>query len=350
MSTKSSKDIMVLLTFFHIFILISVTTAEVINLTKCCEDGKVYDTYSGVCQDWVVDDLEKMGRSYPIDPAVLNLDYDSLDDDYHNQISSGNFTITSDGLPNCSYGTESTFLVNPENDHEFGSFFIDPDVGVVIDSQAAREYHNFCVDRGFRIRGANFKWMGTVAVVCQEKPEIACQYRPCIRACCKPPLVYDIRLRICREPYGNDERIIFKPNLRLKDDMTKSIDPTELGALFLQGFPQCSLGAHLYNLTSDQDGDLIILDTGELQIKSGLYNYENYCIKHVEEVIDPEVGSLRYFPQAVVCAQEDVYGQGYLWWVNVIDFKVHNSLYLRNTFPSLPGRHWNSKFGIRHSI
>ena len=233
-----------------------------------------------------------------------------------------NFTLLTakPRLPNCSYGTEIAFLLNPDNDAEYGSFFTDPhDGGIVVDIQRAREYREFCIDRGFQTMGDNFRWMGTVAVVCQDNLEIACRIKPCIRSCCKPPTVYDLELNICREPYGFDDRIVFNPKIRSGDE---TIDPFDAGALFLDGFPKCKLGSHLYNLTVDQDGELVILETGELQLKSGLFDHQSYCIKYVES--REENGKLDYFNQAVVCAQEDVRSTGYLWWQDKIDYKVCN--------------------------
>ena len=44
------------------------------------------------------------------------------------------------------------------------------------------EYNEYCLDRAFMSSG---KYLGTVAVVKQVKPEIECRSRPCLRACCR---------------------------------------------------------------------------------------------------------------------------------------------------------------------
>ena len=44
------------------------------------------------------------------------------------------------------------------------------------------EYNEYCLDIAFSSIG---KYLGTVAVVKQIKPEIECRSRPCLRSCCK---------------------------------------------------------------------------------------------------------------------------------------------------------------------
>ena len=247
-----------------------------LNLTKCCPDHQAFDTFNRRCFDWAPhDDLTT--DDYPIDPAVTDYYYDDAEE----QSEATQYKFVRTELLECNQTTSFQHVViNHEHRVGLGSFYYDTYGDLLVDSDTTREHKEFCLDRAFR--GRNY--IGTAAIVCQEREEVACARTACIRSCCKPPDIYDLRHRICREPDEYSMASVFKPMLTSRETGYLTEPPAD--TLFLYGSPTCSIGAFIFNLTKDT---LVIQDNGNLVLGSGrILNHTEYCVNHVEEKTEGE--------------------------------------------------------------
>ena len=281
-NTRAMKYIQNNIPHFHkyLFILcICSIDAKNVDLTKCCNEGQVYDVDTKSCVKWEVLNLADAEHKNPIEPALAYVDYDSSVNSHHS------YTFTTAGMTKCIGGSERQLALNEISTGD-DLFQIDAEHNELVtfgDGVHLEQHKHYCIERGFR----NKQFLGTLAIFCHTPHHIACRRKTCLRSCCDPNMLFDLASQRCTEPDQNiSKRLLYTPTIYDKKS-GKPLDPrNQLDVLTLFEVPQCmKLNGpyHSYNYTDD---NLIIYTTGEIKIGTQLFNQSQYCLVQIKDGIN----------------------------------------------------------------
>ena len=292
--------------------------ATILELTKCCEKGEVYDTDSHQCTKIQEDAMQFKLYDYFMDLVLYMVVLD--DGNLLSETALPNeYNITKIGRPNCIPGQAHEHILfnivdelgEPGNEE----FLIDYPHQELFETRQYKHHSDYCVDVSYRYG----RYWGISALFCKEELNVTCQNKKCIRFCCPPSYVYNDKYPDHCQP-SQDFEELFEVLPKLYDEEKRTnIDYNDKEIEFIYSFPEnCS---KTVNWTITEDERIAYNKDGNLRIGSGSFNYGNSCIFHVEQSFKESTGS-KYSTQIHICDQKDVYQQGYMSWIHLIDFRI----------------------------
>jgi hypothetical protein len=228
---------------------------------------------------------------------------------------SGDFSF-----PECSNETQDLkVLLIPGNQIAHSDFVIDDtnftgfaSPYALIDLSDHEAYDSYCIDRAYNGRS----FMGTVAMVCETRLEIACKTRACISHCCPKGNVINGR-NYCDWPMSPD--FYPEPVKLVTDNLEASVLPSQ-SLKFLYDHPptRCEV-QHKYE-------EYYLLESGKALVGGIEHSLDDYCVEiHEDEMKSGENNtniSYTYMYKIMVCKPEDPFSQGHLWWVRLVDWTI----------------------------
>ena len=295
-----------------------------LSVKKCCHLDEAYDVETKNC-------FKIQNENVVFEPYDYFTDVLSMVDvayDYENIEFPSEYNISDIGKPYC----------NPKDSEEQLLFNIpvDPDVelhGDLESNDAFRiefpshelfeisqyKFHqDYCIDLGYRYG----QFWSIVAIFCKESLRVTCQRKNCIRFCCPPTYISTLNKEL-----RNDNPIKTGP------EGCKPIDANDLDKLNptlednenlwrIYGIPECfkleDQGFVSYLL---KEGESVKNKNGEIRIGTGYFDHENSCVVRTE-IVNKEENETSYSTQINVCKPDNIYEQGYLSWVRIIDFQI----------------------------
>ena len=228
-----------------------------------------------------------------------------------------NFEFESFDYPVCGKSQELQYLLSPDNNVKHTDFYVDDtgtisaDSVILYEHEADETFADYCVDASFDVD----VFRGTISLMCATEVDVLCQTtKSCVSLCCKSNYYFDPE-RGCQ--MGNENLTI--PTIEFVDNVERmpvEVDTQHQKYIF-ENMPKHCNQSHSYN-------EFKISSKSSAWAGDAEHNYKDYCVGYfgsynASNIADPFADLI---VQIVVCAPDDPYSQGYLKWVEIVDFTL----------------------------
>ena len=265
-----------------------------------------------------------------------------LDDYKHpNLVPPSTYNVSKIGKPNCSAeGFKETLFINipfdaSEEDLDYADtfnaidFLIDYPSHDLFETHQYKYHssHSYCIDVTYK----NDQYHGIVALFCKKPLNIICERKKCLRFCCEHPsqiVVHDENI-FDNSSSPRHQRCEFDPDLHTYSLNHVEEDTSNLWLIY--GPPDCDHQTGEFTMHDIEGNQTLYNKNGEIDFGTASYTYNNSCIYHSKEYDFNYSNNAIYSTHIQLCIPEDSYKQGYLSWIQLIDFQIISGILILST-------------------
>ena len=303
-------------------------SGETLSVKKCCELDEAYDVDTRQCfklakhDDFVFEPYDYLRDIL----SMVDVDYN-----YDELEFPSNYNISAIGKPYCKSNESDEYVsfnipVDPDQeptDDEFGahdSFRIEFPSHKLFEISQYKFHQDYCVDLAYRYD----QYWAVAALFCKQKLSVICKEKNCVRFCCPPSEIGLIDRDILVANFSSAPKLPHRCGISDEADADKSfpVFQDNYNLRYIYGVPECfkseDLGYTSYIL---EENEVVKNKNGKIKIGTGYFDYENACVLQTK-FTNKNSNITKYSTQINICKPKDVYEQGYLSWVRLVDFQI----------------------------
>ena len=290
---------------------------------KCCQPDEAYSAEIQSCIKVGNSDFQFASYDYFMDVlSMVEVDY-SFD---HLQYPTS-YHISSNGKPDCNTNdsyeyTSFNIPLEPDEESQYDNFggtdFIIEYPSYELFEVSQFKYHrDYCIDLAYK----HGRYWAVMAMYCKKRLDVICRQKDCVRFCCPPAHVGLVE----ENQFAGNSSIAASHSCVPEHDDIRVVAPNfedDSNLWEIYGVPECFKSDDIgYTTHVLEKKTTIQHENGKLKVGSGYFNYDESCI--ITTISKNRESNKSVFSMQInICKQTDVYQQGYLSWINLVDFQI----------------------------